>query len=82
MLIMNSSKLNNTAGNSAVSVCRNSSVMPKNNSVIGYSFKDASFGVSFFNFFRFFGFSYYYFYFTLFSKCSTASLRYDMCLSA
>lgn len=79
MLSMNSLKLN-TVNSSAVSVCRNSSVMPENNSV--NIFEDTSFGVSFFNIFRFFGFSFYYLYYTLFLKCSTARLRYDVSLSA
>ncbi len=64
----------NTLENSAVSVCRNVSVMSENNTVISY--KDASFGVSFFYIFRFFRFCFYYFYyFVLYFKNSTAKRK-------
>ena len=83
MLCMNSLKLNMLEECSAVSVCRNSSVMPENNTAMKFGFKDTSFGVSFFGFFRFFVFCFYYFYYyAIYSKGSTAYLKSDMSFSA
>jgi len=68
----------NTQNNpiNAVSVCRNASAMPENKSY--FSFKDTSFGVSFFAFYRFFGFCFYfYYYFAKLIKSSTAFPKAD-----